>query len=66
MTAPAFKLLGLTEENVPSMISPMRRVGREEEIAALILTLASKGGAYCNGSVFLSDGGRLTQAPSTF
>ncbi|CAG8957440.1 hypothetical protein HYFRA_00011421 [Hymenoscyphus fraxineus] len=66
MTNPAFKLLNITPDNLPPAISPMRRIGREEEIAALILTLASKGGAYCNGSVFLSDGGRLTQAPSVW
>ncbi|KAI1354896.1 short chain dehydrogenase [Xylaria sp. FL0043] len=45
---------------------PARRFGTEEEIAGTILYLASKAGAYCNGTVFTFDGGRLAVVPSTY
>jgi NAD(P)-dependent dehydrogenase (short-subunit alcohol dehydrogenase family) len=64
MTAPALKLMGAAPGKVPTVVSPTGRAGYPNEIASLILTLAGPGGAYCNGSVFLSDGGRLSQQPS--
>ncbi|KAI8944060.1 short chain dehydrogenase [Xylaria longipes] len=45
---------------------PARRVGTEEEIAGTILYMASKAGAYCNGTIFNVDGGRLAVIPSTY
>lgn len=38
---------------------PAGRGGREEEMAATILYLTSKGGAFCSGSLLLVDGGQL-------
>ncbi len=35
------------------------RGGREEEMAATVLYLTSKGGAFCSGSIVLVDGGQL-------
>ncbi|KAH8685498.1 short-chain dehydrogenase/reductase [Tricladium varicosporioides] len=49
---------------IPAFVSPMGRAGREEEIAGIILMMAGKSGAYMNGGVVLSDGGRLTSQPS--
>ncbi|KAI1429630.1 short chain dehydrogenase [Xylaria sp. FL1777] len=45
---------------------PARRFGTQEEVAGTILYLASKAGAYCNGSIFAFDGGRLAVVPSTY
>ncbi|KAK7464839.1 hypothetical protein VKT23_006045 [Stygiomarasmius scandens] len=45
---------------------PLQRAGTEEEMAGTILFLASRAGAYLNGSVFLVDGGRVVSASSTY
>ncbi|KAI3321846.1 short-chain dehydrogenase [Xylariaceae sp. AK1471] len=45
---------------------PARRFGTEEEVAGSILYLASRAGAYCNGTIFTFDGGRLAVIPSTY
>ena len=49
----------------PAMV-PMERFGTVEDMGGLILYLASRAGAYANGGVFLSDGGRLGLFPSTY
>jgi NAD(P)-dependent dehydrogenase (short-subunit alcohol dehydrogenase family) len=49
----------------PSFI-PAERAGTEEDIAGAILYLASKAGAYLNGSVIVVDGGRLGTLVSTY
>jgi NAD(P)-dependent dehydrogenase (short-subunit alcohol dehydrogenase family) len=45
---------------------PAQRTGDEDDMAGAVLYLASKAGAYCNGSVVLMDGGRLGMLPATF
>lgn len=45
---------------------PLERVGDEQDMAGAILYLASRAGGYCNGTVVVTDGGRLTTFPSTF
>lgn len=49
----------------PSFV-PAERAGKEEDIAGAILYLASKAGAYLNGSVVVVDGGRLGTLISTY
>lgn len=49
-----------------SSFVPAGRVGQEEDIAGAILYLASKAGAYLNGSVVVVDGGRLGTLVSTY
>ncbi|RYP39519.1 hypothetical protein DL766_000341 [Monosporascus sp. MC13-8B] len=44
----------------------LERPGNEKDMAGAILYLASRAGAYCNGAVIASDGGRLGTFPSTF
>lgn len=45
---------------------PAERVGTEEDMAGTVLYLASRAGAYCNGVVVVTDGGRLSVHPSTY
>ncbi|KAK8014597.1 hypothetical protein PG990_007893 [Apiospora arundinis] len=45
---------------------PLERAGDEQDMAGAILYLASRAGAYCNGTIIVSDGGRLTTFPSTY
>jgi NAD(P)-dependent dehydrogenase (short-subunit alcohol dehydrogenase family) len=39
---------------------PARRFGGDEEMAGTLLYLAGRPGSYCNGSVLMLDGGRLS------
>ncbi|KAK3367874.1 hypothetical protein B0H63DRAFT_515612 [Podospora didyma] len=45
---------------------PVRRFGTEEEMAGTLLYLASRAGAYCNGSAIVMDGGRLAVMPASY
>lgn len=45
---------------------PAGRQGTPDEIAAAVLYLVGKGGAYVTGAVQLTDGGRLCGMPSTY
>ncbi|KAI1841189.1 hypothetical protein JX265_013147 [Neoarthrinium moseri] len=46
--------------------SPAERTGSEEDFAGTILFVASKAGAYLNGEILLTDGGRISQLPATY
>ena len=45
---------------------PLERIGGEEDMAGTIMYLTSRAGAYCNGTVILTDGGRLSVMPATY
>ena len=45
---------------------PTRRFGGDEEMAGIILFLASRAGAYCNGMHLAADGGRTAVMPSAY
>ncbi len=46
--------------------SPAGRTGSEQDIAGVILFMASQAGAYLNGETMVTDGGRLAQLPATY
>lgn len=69
MSAGKGKLDSYNKNTLPSYPSdqvPLLRAGNDEDMAGLILYLASKAGAYCTGTVIISDGGRLSVVPATF
>lgn len=45
---------------------PSRRFGGDEEMAGSLLYLASRTGSYCNGTVLMADGGRLSVMVSSY
>ncbi|TDL19679.1 NAD-binding protein [Rickenella mellea] len=53
-------------DNISAEVVPMRRAGSIDDMGGLILFLASRAGAYVNGGVHLTDGGRLGLFASTF
>ncbi|KAI1394897.1 NAD(P)-binding protein [Hypoxylon fuscum] len=50
----------------PKAIIPAQRFGDSEDIAGAILFLVSRAGAYINGNVLVTDGGRLGVVPSSY
>ncbi|KAK5999056.1 Short-chain dehydrogenase/reductase SAT3 [Cladobotryum mycophilum] len=54
------------EGNLDKAFVPLARMGTEEEFAGAILFLTSKAGGYIDGNVLVTDGGRLSIAPSTY
>ena len=55
----------LTDDMVQKGV-PLGRAGSVNDAAGIILFLASKAGAYVDGTVHLTDGGRLSLFPSTY
>jgi len=51
---------------VPTNIIPEGRTGTDEDMASLILYLSTRAGAYVNGNVSLTDGGRLGLFSATY
>ncbi|OTB01404.1 hypothetical protein M426DRAFT_25708 [Hypoxylon sp. CI-4A] len=45
---------------------PARKYGSEDETAGSILYLASKAGSFCNGTILVTDGGRLSVIPNSY
>ncbi|CEL10274.1 Putative Short-chain dehydrogenase [Aspergillus calidoustus] len=45
---------------------PAKRFGGDEEMAGTILYLTSRAGSYSNGSILISDGGRLSVMTGTY
>ena len=63
MTTP---ILSTLPEKFPKDKIPLERVGTAEDMAGTILYLTSRAGAYCNGFVVVTDGGRLSVMPATY
>jgi len=68
--APGMYPSEMTEGYIPDVISrdivPMQRTGEAEDMAGVVLFLASRAGAYVNGCVHISDGARGSLFPSTY
>ena len=54
------------EGTIDKNVIPATRQGSEKDMAGVILSLVSKAGAYYNGVVMVTDGGRLSVLPSTY
>ena len=64
---PSEMAMGLVGDGVfPKSKIPLQRAGTPEDMAGCILFLTSRGGAYLNGNVLVSDGGRLSVHPATY
>lgn len=51
---------------LPKAMVPAQRAGTIEDMAGTILYLTSRAGAYLNGNVVVTDGGRLSVVPATY
>ncbi|KAH6681193.1 short chain dehydrogenase [Plectosphaerella plurivora] len=65
MAAPIVELYG-GGQSIPKSMVPLQRLGDEQDMAGVLLYLASRAGGYCNGTVIVSDGGRIGNFPSTW
>ncbi|KAI9850537.1 MAG: hypothetical protein M1838_005546 [Thelocarpon superellum] len=54
------------KDTLDATMVPARRMGTQDDMAGATLFLTSRAGAYCNGSVVVTDGGRLSILPSTY
>ena len=50
----------------PVSVLPAGKPGEYEDMAAIILYLVGKSGAYVNGNVQIIDGGRLAVMPAMY
>ena len=66
LTTKRFEGIENKEGSFPREEIPLTRGGTEEDMADCELYLCSRTGAYCNGSVSVTDGGRLSVFPSSF
>lgn len=71
MAGPAYRKQGIQDTGVsdgsfPRSAIPLTRGGSEEDLAGLIIWLASASGGYINGAIMLTDGGRIGSVPATY
>ena len=57
---------GISEGSFPRELIPLTRGGSEEDMAGLIVWMASASGGYLNGAIMLTDGGRVGSVPATY
>ncbi|OCK74457.1 NAD(P)-binding protein [Lepidopterella palustris CBS 459.81] len=67
----AFKKIGIQgdgtqEGDFPYALVPAKRAGSEEDMVGVTLFLCGRSGAYVNGTIILSDGGRLGIQQGTY
>ena len=54
------------EGTFPKDVIPATRGGDEEDMAGVVLWLCSRAGAYTNGCVVVTDGGRMGIVPGSY
>ncbi|CAG8052989.1 unnamed protein product [Penicillium olsonii] len=57
---------GVSEGSFPREMIPATRSGSEEDIAGLVIWLASNSGGYINGNIVITDGGRISVVPAVY
>lgn len=57
---------GVSHGSFPRSVIPLTRGGSEEDMAGLIVWMASASGGYINGAIMLTDGGRIGSVPGTY
>ncbi|OOQ89413.1 short chain dehydrogenase/reductase family [Penicillium brasilianum] len=65
-TAQGAQAGGISEGSFPSDMIPLTRGGSQEDLAGLVLWLASNSGGYVNGTIMITDGGRVSAIPATY
>ncbi|KAI2465947.1 NAD(P)-binding protein [Annulohypoxylon bovei var. microspora] len=63
---PSDMTVGIEKLQNDKKFIPEQRLGDPEDMAGAILFLVSRAGAYLNGNVLLTDGGRMGIVPSTY
>jgi NAD(P)-dependent dehydrogenase (short-subunit alcohol dehydrogenase family) len=66
-----FQAAGITGQAIedgsfPREMIPATRGGSEEDMAGLIVWLASNSGGYINGNILVTDGGRISVVPASY
>ncbi|KAJ5782469.1 hypothetical protein N7457_004243 [Penicillium paradoxum] len=56
----------ISDGSFPNEMIPATRGGGEEDIAGLIVWLASNSGGYINGNILVTDGGRISVLPAVY
>ncbi|RAL14649.1 SDR family oxidoreductase [Aspergillus homomorphus CBS 101889] len=57
---------GVSDGSFPRDMIPLTRAGSEQDMASLILWMAGPSGAYLNGNITVTDGGRVSAVPCTY
>lgn len=57
---------GISDGSFPRGMIPLTRGGAEQDMAGLVVWMASASGGYLNGTIIVTDGGRLAQVPATY
>ncbi|PYH43859.1 SDR family oxidoreductase [Aspergillus saccharolyticus JOP 1030-1] len=57
---------GISDGSFPRDMIPLTRAGSEQDMASLILWMAGPSGAYLNGNITITDGGRVSAVPCTY
>lgn len=68
MSTPMFegRGTGVADESMPRHVIPLGRGGSEQDISGLLLFMTSVSGGFLNGSIIVTDGGRLGIVPASY